>query len=99
MRQHDRAGIDGEGGSDDFAGMDAGAVNGARKELLAVEDAVAVVEPEDVELFVSQSSNRMRRKLPASWGLLMLPGRSSLARRRVSAALRMSCSVMVPVGW
>lgn len=54
VRQHRRAGIDGQGGSDDFAGMDAGAVNGAGKELLAVEDAVAVIEPNDVELFVEQ---------------------------------------------
>lgn len=54
VRQHDRAGIDGQGGSDDFAGMDAGAVNGAGKELLAIKNLVAVVEPEDVELFMEQ---------------------------------------------
>lgn len=58
----DGGGVALKGSPDHFAGVNRSVVDGAVEELLAVEDAVPVVEPKDVEFFVGSPARRMRRK-------------------------------------
>ena len=63
VRQNGGAGIDAQRGPHDFTGMDAGTVDCAGKELLAVDDAMTVVEPQHVEFFMSQGSQAHSQKV------------------------------------
>jgi len=56
MRQDAGAGVDSQGRSDDFPGVDAGAVQRAGEEVLAIQDPMAVIQPENVEFFVQASA-------------------------------------------
>ena len=48
--------VDGQRGSDDFPDVDARAVDGAAGQLFGGKDPVPVVEPDRMELFVSQTA-------------------------------------------
>lgn len=54
MAQDAGGGVVAQGGLDDFAGMDARAVDGAPKQLLKGQDPVFVVQPEHGEDFMLQ---------------------------------------------
>lgn len=69
MRQDAGAGVDRQGRSDDFPGVDAGAVQRAGKEVLAIQDPVAVIQPEDVEFFMQAGAEPHAEKVAGFLGV------------------------------
>lgn len=92
VREYGGAGIDAQFCPHDLTRMDAGTVGGAGEKPLAIQDAMPVIEPKDMELLVGSAPKRIRRKSAVSFGLPMQPCRLSSSRRVPSAAAKMVSS-------
>jgi hypothetical protein len=94
VRENGRAGIDAQCGAHDLPGIVAGAIDGATEEFLAVENAMAVIEPHDVKFFVQQRTHSHAQEVVGIGRAANAARRSSLSFKIPSAAARTSCSVV-----
>ena len=63
VRQDRRTGVDGQRRSHHFPRVDARPIDGTGEKLLAIEDPVAVVQPQDVKLLVKKSTQAHAKKV------------------------------------